>query len=183
MSEHANNVPVVAERPDDRTDGPTAGGERAVLEHYLARAQETVLLKVAGLDAEQLARRSVSPSSMSLLGIVRHLTEVQTYWLRVVLLDDQGVVGPYSRPDRHDADFDDGHAATAAADLTAYEAGLVTTRANTTAWPDLDRPVRGLRNGEPVNLRWILTHLVEEYARHLGHMDLLRESIDGQTGC
>jgi len=57
-----------------------------------------------------------------------------------------------------------------------------TTRADTTAWPDLDRPARGRRNGEPVNLRWIRTHLIEEYARHLGHMDLLRESIDGQTG-
>ena len=98
------------------------------------------MLKVAGLDAEQLARRSVPPSSMTLLGIVRHLTEVQAYWRRVVLLDDQGAVGRYCRPGRHDAyfddaDFDEAHAATAAADLVAYEAGLVTTRATTRPRP------------------------------------------------
>lgn len=181
MSDPARNVPV-AERPDTRTDGPTAGAERAVLEHYLGRARETVLLKVTGLDAEQLARRSVPPSSMSLLGIVRHLTEVETYWLRVVLLGEPDVRGPYSSETNPDGDFDDADASTAGADVAAYEAELVTTRRNIAAWSDLDRPVRGLRNGQPVNLRWILVHLVEEYARHLGHMDLLRETVDGRTG-
>ena len=56
------------------------------------------------------------------------------------------------------------------------------TRARATAWTDLDTPVRGLRKGKPVNLRWVLVHLIEEYARHLGHMDLLREALDGRTG-
>jgi len=65
--------------------------------------------------------------------------------------------------------------------VAAYQAELVTTRANAAAWTDLDVPVRGLRKGKQVNLRWILTHLVEEYARHLGHMDLLREAIDRRT--
>lgn len=81
------------------------------------------------------------PSSLSLLGVVRHLTEV-----------------------------------------AAYRAELVRTRANQSAWTDLAGPVRGLRNGKPVDLRWALVHLVEEYARHLGHMDLLREVVDGRTG-
>lgn len=119
---------------------------------------------------------------MSLIGIVRHLTEVEAYWLRVVLLDEQDVPDYYCTTASQDGDFDDVTAATAASDVAAYEAELLTTRANSVAWTDLDVPVRGLRKGKQVNLRWILTHLVEEYARHLGHMDLLREAIDRRTG-
>ena len=182
MTEPGGSRPVVPERRDGRTEGPTTGGERAVLDHYLDRARETVLLKVAGLDAAQLASRPVRPSSLSLLGVVRHLTEVEAYWLRVVLLDEQDVPDIHCTPSNPDGDFDDADPATAAADVAAYEAGLVTTRANAAAWTDLDIPVRGLRHGQQVNLRWILKHLVEEYARHLGHMDLLREAVDGRTG-
>ncbi|NIZ90771.1 DinB family protein [Kineosporiaceae bacterium B12] len=158
------------------------GDERAVLDHWLDLYRDTLLLKVAGLDAEQLVRRAVPPSTMSLAGIVRHLTEVEAYWLRVVLLDEQDVPDYYCVPDSPDGDFDDVDAATAADDVAAYRAELVTTRANTASWTDLAAPVRGLRRGRPVNLRWILTHLVEEYARHLGHADLLREAVDGRTG-
>lgn len=71
---------------------------------------------------------------------------------------------------------------TAAADVAAYQAEVVTTRAHALAWTDLAVPGRGLRNGQHLNRRWILIHLIEEYARHLGHMDLLREAIDGRTG-
>ncbi len=173
---------VVAEHEDARTDGPMTGDERVVLDHWLDLYRQTVLLKIAGLDADQLARRAVPPSSMSLIGVVRHLTEVEAYWLRVVLLDEQDVPDYYCTPASPDGDFDDIDPAAAAADVAAYRAELVTTRANTAAWTDLDTPVRGLRRGNPVNLRWILTHLIEEYARHLGHMDLLREAIDGRTG-
>jgi len=173
---------VVAEHEDARTDGPMTGDERVVLDHWHDLYRETVLLKIAGLDADQLARRAVPPSSMSLIGVVRHLTEVEAYWLRVVLLDEQDVPDYYCTPAKPDGDFDDIDPAAAAADVAAYRAELVTTRANTAAWTDLDTPVRGLRRGNPVNLRWILTHLIEEYARHLGHMDLLREATDGRTG-
>ncbi len=182
MTEPDSSQPVVPERRDDRTDGPMTGGERAVLSHYLERSRETVLLKIAGLDATQLARRPVPPSTLSLLGIVRHLTEVEAYWLRVVLLDEQDVPDYWCTPDSPDGDFDDVDPATAAADVATYEAELATTRANAAAWTDLDIPVRGLRHGQQVNLRWIFTHLLEEYARHLGHMDLLREAVDGRTG-
>ena len=152
-----------------------------MLDHWLDLYRETLLLKVAGLDAEQLARRSVPPSSLSLLGVLRHLTEVEAYWLREVLLDEDV-------PDLHctqaspDGDIEDATAATAAADLAAYRAEVVRTRAAAAAWTDLDGPVAGQRRGRPVNLRWILVHLVEEYARHLGHVDLLREAVDGRTG-
>ncbi len=182
MTDHSTGTPVVAQREDTRNDGPMTGGERAVLDHWLDLYRDTALLKIAGLDVEQLTRRAVPPSSMSLIGLVRHLTEVEAYWLRVVLLNEQGVPDYYCTPVRQDGDFDDIDPATAAADVAAYQAELVTTRANATAWNDLAVPVRGLRKGKQVNLRWILTHLVEEYARHLGHMDLLREAIDGRTG-
>ncbi len=158
------------------------GDERAVLDHWLDLYRDTVFLKIAGLDAEQLARRPVPPSSLSLIGVVRHLTEVEAYWLRVVLLDEQDVPDYYCTPDSRDGDFDDVDASTVAEDVATYRREIATSRANTAAWTDLTAPARGTRRGKPVNLRWILVHLVEEYARHLGHMDLLREAIDGETG-
>ena len=173
---------VVAERVDRRSEGPMTGGERGVLDHWLDLYRETVLLKIAGLNAEQLARRAIPPSSMSLIGVVRHLTQVEAYWLRVVLLDEDNVPDYYCTAAREDGDFDDVHPATAAADVASYQNELVRTRANARAWTDLDVAVRGLRKGNQVNLRWVLIHLIEEYARHLGHMDLLREAIDGRTG-
>ena len=178
----ANDAAVVPEQPDTRARGPMTGAEREVLDHWVDFYRDTVLLKIAGLDGAQLATRPIPPSSLSLIGVVRHLTEVEAYWLRVVLLDEADVPDYYCTPASRDGDFDDVDPATAGADVAAYRAELELTRANAAAWTDLDTPVRGLRRGEPVNLRWILTHLVEEYARHLGHMDLLREAIDGRTG-
>ncbi len=173
---------VVPERADHRSDPPMLAGDRVGLDSWLELYRETVLLKVAGLDTEQLARRSVPPSTLSLIGVIRHLTEVEAYWLRKVLLDEPGFEDRYTRPGQPDAVFDGASTATAAADVAAYEQELAITRANAEAWSDLDAPVRGLRHGKQVNLRWILTHLIEEYARHLGHMDLLREAVDGRTG-
>lgn len=181
MTDHSGRA-VVEEREDTRTDGPMTGGERAVLDHWLDLYRDTVLRKIAGLDADQLAWRAVPPSTMSLVGIVRHLTEVEAYWLRVVLLDEQDVPDYYCTDVSPDGDFDDSSPSTAVADVAAYTTELLTTRSTAAAWTDLDSPVRGLRRGKPVNLRWILTHLIEEYARHLGHMDLLREAVDGRTG-
>ena len=83
-----DQAPVVPERDDTRTDGPMLGDERAVLDHWLDLYRDTLLLKIAGLGLGQLTRRTLPPSSMSLLGLVRHLTEVEAYWLRVVLLDE-----------------------------------------------------------------------------------------------
>ncbi len=173
---------VVADHDDLRDGGPKTGDERAVLDYWLEFYRATLIVKIAGLDADQLAMRSIPPSTMSPLGIVRHLTEVEAYWLRVVLLDEQDVPDYYCTEASPDGDFDDAEAATAAADVVAYRDELVRTRSNAAGWVDLDGPVRGLRHGRPVNLRWILSHLVEEYARHLGHLDLLREAIDGRTG-
>lgn len=173
---------VVPDQEDRRSDGPMTGSERAVLDHWLDLYRDTVLLKIAGLEADQLARRALPSSSLSLIGVVRHLTEVEAYWLRVVLLDEQDVPDYYCTPDNPDGDFDDVEPATAAINVATYCDEVRRTRARATAWTDLDIPVRGLRKGNPVNLRWVLVHLIEEYARHLGHMDLLREALDGRTG-
>jgi len=139
MTHPSTATPVVAERADTRTDGPMTGEERAVLDHWLDLYRDTALLKLAGLDA-QLTRRAVPPSSMSLIGIVRHLTEVEAYWLRVVLLDEQDVPDYYCTPASQDGDFDDIDPATAAADVAAYQAEVVTTRANAARVPTSPYP-------------------------------------------
>ncbi|GAB95952.1 hypothetical protein KILIM_029_00620 [Kineosphaera limosa NBRC 100340] len=172
---------VVAEREDSRSDGPMLGGERELLEHWLDLYRESVLLKIAGLDAQALCRRAVPPSTLSLLGVVRHLSEVESYWLRCVL-HDEDVPDLYATREHPDADFDDVDPANAARDIATYEAEVRRCRAEAARWPDLDSPVLGRRGGKELNLRWILTHLIEEYARHLGHLDLLREATDGRTG-
>lgn len=85
MTDPETSTVMVAEHEDSRTDGPMTGEERVVPDHWLDLYRDTVLLKIAGLDAEHLVRRALPPSSMSLIGLVRHLTEVEAYWLRVVL--------------------------------------------------------------------------------------------------
>lgn len=166
---------------DTRCGGPFLGSEREVLDAWLEEYRLSALLKIQDLDAEQLALCSVPPSSLSLLGVIRHLTEVEAYWLREVL-HGEDVPDIHSSREHPDADLEGGSAATAAADVAAYREQIARCAAAAATWEDLDGPVVGTRHGAPLNLRWILTHLVEEYARHLGHMDLLREAIDGRTG-
>ncbi|MGP5034167.1 DinB family protein [Brachybacterium alimentarium] len=167
--------------PATRVDPPPMAGERESLDAWIEYYRETALRKIDGLDAEQLCTRSVPPSALSPIGIIRHLTDNEAYWLREVLLDDEQP-DPHCSEDNPDGDFEDIEPATALADIEAYRQELDATRAAQASWSALDGPVRGLRHGEHVNLRWILTHLIEEYARHLGHLDLLCEVIDGRTG-
>jgi len=103
----------------------------------------SALLKIRGLDTEQLTHRAVAPSSMSLIGVIRHLTEVEGYWLRVVLLDEQHVPDYYCTAVSRDGDFGDIDPATAATDLAAFQAEIVTTRAHAAAWTDPAYPSAG----------------------------------------
>lgn len=172
---------VIPVREDDRTDGPMLGDERSVLRHYLDQYRDTLLRKCAGLSAEQLAMRAVPPSTLSRAGLIRHLTEVERYWfVDVVAGEDSPDL--YTHRDDVDADFTQASALTIAADVVTYLAEVDDARRREAAVLDLVSPVRGQRRGRAVNLRWILVHMIEEYARHLGHADLLRERIDGQTG-
>ncbi|HEX2808193.1 MAG TPA: DinB family protein [Kineosporiaceae bacterium] len=165
-----------------RDEPPMVNSERAGLEAWLEWHRQTLLTKCAGLDAAQLARRSVPPSSLSLLGLIRHLAEVERSWFRRVLAGEStATAGPiFYSDERPDDDFDGAVAERAAADRAAFLAELDIVRAVAARY-DLD-DVGTHRSGRLVDLRWIYTHMIEEYARHNGHADLLRECIDGVTG-
>ena len=162
-----------------RTDPPFRDPERPALEAWLEYERATLLTKCAGLPPEQLVVRSVPPSSLSLLGLVRHLTEVERSWFRR-RLDGQDVPRLYCSEEAPDGDFDDVDPSRADDDLAAYQAEVAAVRevASRHALEDVGRT----RLGEEVDLRWIYLHMIEEYARHNGHADLLRERIDGETG-
>ena len=167
---------------DPRDAGVVLEGERATLLDYLRVYRHTLRMKCDGLDAEQLARRSVPPSSMSLLGLVRHLAEVEMIWT-VRWLRGEELVRPWSSDEHRDGDFD-GAAADPAlvADAWArWSAACAETDAFVAATEDLGTLTRRT-DVPPVALREVLVHLVEEYARHCGHADLLRECIDGRVG-
>jgi uncharacterized damage-inducible protein DinB len=166
--------------PVDRVDPPTDADERAQLEGFLDYHRQTLLQKCSGLSAEQLRRRSVQPSTLSLLGLLRHLGEVERSWFRR-RLDGQDVEALYSTEADEDADFDDVDMAEVQADHATYLAEVEAARAAADRHR-LDDTFVHERTGETLNLRWLYLHLLEEYARHNGHADLLRERIDGATG-
>jgi uncharacterized damage-inducible protein DinB len=161
---------------DPRDSAASPEGELATLQDYLANYRLTLLMKCEGLTAEQLARRSVPPSTMSLLGLLRHLGEVERDWRGWIVPGDP----PAKLYGGRDADFDGAVADQAVVDA-AY-ADLAREQAATDAvlagHPDL-----GVRVGKhAIAVRELLVHRVEEYARHCGHADLLRECIDGRVG-
>jgi uncharacterized damage-inducible protein DinB len=160
-------------------DEPTAGGERALLEAWLDYHRETLLLKCAGLTESQLRLRAVPPSTMSLLGLVRHLVDVERSWFRRRLCGED-VGYQYFTADRPDDDFDEVDDADAAVDFARFAAEVELARA-AAASRALDDTFTH-ENGTELTLRWVYLHMIEEYARHNGHADLLRERIDGATG-
>ncbi|MGW5937139.1 DinB family protein [Streptomyces celluloflavus] len=163
----------------ERRDMPTASGEREMLQRWLDWHRETLLSKCAGLTPDQLVTASAPPSNLTLLGLVRHMTEVERSWCRQRFLGEQ-TGDLYFRADNQDADFEDAAPAGAEADFAAFRAEIVSCDAAMTDH-GLDETFAGPRD-RTLNLRWIYVHLIEEYARHNGHADLLRERIDGATG-
>lgn len=167
---------------EDPREQPTPPrGERAVLLEYLEHYRTTFELKLDGLDAEQLARRSVPPSTMSLLGLLRHLAAVEHSWHRRVLAGGPELPRLWGKDDARDADFDAVEPTDACVEeaWTAWRAEVAAARTQL-AGDDLDRLVDV--HGDQIEVRDVVVHLVEEYARHCGHADLLRECIDGRTG-
>jgi uncharacterized damage-inducible protein DinB len=167
---------------DPRQTDSSPRGEKAVLAEYLDHFRMTFELKCEGLDAEQLARRSVPPSSMSLLGLVRHLASVEFHWFRRFIEEHMELDRPFKSPEDRDLDFN------GAVQDDAVVAG---------AWESWRREVAHAREvyqwyddlgtlvgpaGDESELREIVVHMIEEYARHCGHADLLRECVDGRTG-
>ncbi|WP_030264992.1 DinB family protein [Streptomyces sp. NRRL B-24484] len=164
-----------------RFDGPATGDERPLLTAVLAAQRHTLEMKCGGLSAE-LAVRSAEPSTLSLLGLVRHLAEVERRWFRRVLAGQDAPPLFVSEADP-DGDFD---GATADPGIVrdawrAWRDEVAFAERFAAEAPHLD--VEGLDDWRgPVSLRWVLVHMIEEYARHNGHADLLRERIDGAVG-
>lgn len=148
---------------------------------WLDYHRDTLLVKCAGLDAKQLKQRSVEPSTMSLHGMVRHMTEVERGWFRLAAAAED-IEYIYCSEDNLDGDFDDTEQADAATDFATFRREIELADAAVADLP-LDHIFRHPRRPElEYNLRWVYMHMIEEYARHNGHADLLRERIDGATG-
>jgi Protein of unknown function (DUF664) len=157
-------------------------GERATLLEFLRRYRLTMEMKCADLDAAQLASRSVPPSTMSLLGLIRHMADVERYWFRLVMA--QSKVAPlYWSEDVPDAEWLGAVADPAVVDEAwrAWRGEVAFAEKFVADSPDLG--VKGLESdGSGAELRSVLVHMIEEYARHCGHADMLRERIDGRIG-
>src|SRR5580700_9241888 len=153
------------------------GDERTVLAGYVHAYRLTLELKCAGLDADAMARRSVEPSDLSLLGLVRHLSDAERYWFRQVMAgEDAPARYRQSAGDDHDRAFSDAVADRAEVALAERFVGEASDLGLTKPYIG-----RGGHQGQ-VSLREVLVHMIEEYARHVGHADLLRERIDGRVG-
>ena len=147
----------------ERVDPPLAGDEKATLIGFLDYQRDTLRMKTAGLSADQL-NATHAPSTMTLGGMLKHLALVEHWWFNCVFLGQEYA----DTPDELRSLFD--HACAESAAIVAQ----------VDDWGTLS--VRSSRAGDTFSLRWIVAHMVEEYARHNGHADLLRESIDGETG-
>jgi Protein of unknown function (DUF664) len=173
---------------DPREHGPRLGDERATLAESLRRQRLTLELKCAGLDVQALARRSVEPSTMSLLGLVRHLAEMERATFRV-LMAGQDVPRLFCSPADPDGDFDGAvpDAGVVAQAWQAWRAEVDFATRFVAQAPSLDITGEDPENqhgsgGGSMSLREALVGMIEEYARHMGHADLLRERIDGRIG-
>jgi hypothetical protein len=175
-------------KDDPREDAPTLGDEKATLVETLRSARLTLEIKCAGLDAEQMARRSVEPSTMSLLGLVRHLTEMERRTFRVMLAGEDAPP-LYTSEDNRDGDFD---GAVADPDVVAEAWASWRSEVDYAVRYVDEAPTLDIAYGDPENLmgsggtqlslREVLVGQIWEYARHMGHADLLRERIDGRIG-
>ncbi|GAB3592967.1 DinB family protein [Angustibacter peucedani] len=155
------------------------GTERELLEYWLDQHRRTLRWKCAGLTAEQLKTASNPPSTLTLLGLVRHLADCERWWFshHAAGLETTEL---YCTDEWPDGDFDLVADADAAADLETFVAECQASR-EALAAVSLDDEVRA-PSGRIISVRWIYVHMIEEYARHNGHADFLREQLDGATG-
>jgi hypothetical protein len=156
---------------------PLVGDERTMLEGWLEWQRTTLLRKCGGLTGEQLARRAVPPSDLSLLGLIRHAAKAERLWFRQrVGGADLPRIYPVGEADIHGAEASGAAAAYATLLAERQACRAVAARAG------LDDEFTVAAWGRRVSVRWVYLHMIEEYARHNGHADLLRERIDGVTG-
>ncbi len=167
---------------DPRDTGIEVVGERATLLEYLRAYRLTLRLKCADLDADQMALRSVLPSTMSLLGLVRHMADVERSWFRRVMA---GEVAPrrFSSQDDREGAWSGavGDPAVVAQAWAALDEEVAFAEHFIADTDDLST-IGHMSDGGTISLREVLVHMIEEYARHCGHADLIRERIDGRVG-
>jgi uncharacterized damage-inducible protein DinB len=153
--------------------------DRPMLEAWLEFHRTTLLLKGEGLDDAGRKRRPVETSLLSLHGLLRHMAEVERNWFRRVLLRQPETPPIWYDPAVEDSELVPLDDADWEADVAAWEAECDASR-KAAAAHELDDT--GIRDGEPCSLRWIYVHMIEEYSRHNGHADIIRELVDGQVG-
>ncbi|MEP7054507.1 MAG: DinB family protein [Actinomycetota bacterium] len=155
-----------------------------MLDGWLDYHRGTLLWKCEGLTPEQLCERSVPPAIMSLAGLVRHMADVERNWFQRTLAgeDAPGLFWSDEPGSDPDGDFTAAAPESVAADFEVYRGEVARARANAAAVTSLAAIGKRKRHGEDISLRWIYTHMIEEYARHNGHADFLRERIDGAVG-
>jgi uncharacterized damage-inducible protein DinB len=173
----------------DRTDPPMQADERTTLTSFLDYFRSTLLEKAADLTDAEARRATCPPSSLNLMGLIRHMAEVERYWFRRVWADDatatplfHGEVHPTADPD---GDIHPSETDTIATAVDAWLTEVEAARDAVARAVSLDdaaaMPPTQYGSVAP-SMRWILVHMIEEYARHCGHADLIREAIDGRTG-
>jgi hypothetical protein len=163
-----------------RVHAPIVATEREALDGWLDFHRQTLLVKCQGLAGEQLARRAVAPSSLSLLGLVRHMAEVERAWFRRRFAGEAGLEWLYNSGGRWEDDIELADGSRAEADFATFGRECELAR-QATEGHSLDETFQH-PDGEIIDLRWVYIHMIEEYARHNGHADILREQIDGTTG-
>jgi uncharacterized damage-inducible protein DinB len=168
---------------DTRIEPPFAEtDERALLTGFLDFHRGTLEWKCAGLTDEQLRTRSVATADITLLGMLRHLAEVERYWFREVWAAERFETALYGNTDDPDEDWNDLGEDTGPAALARLHAEIEAARKIVESTPDFNAVHTRPNRVERVSARWILIHMIEEYSRHNGHADLLREAIDGEVG-
>jgi uncharacterized protein DUF664 len=165
---------------DVRPHIPVAGDERATLTAFLDWHRQTFALKCSGVDPVRISDLGVPPSTLSLHGILRHLTAVERWWFRIHFAQEDVPMLYYSDDDP-EQDFTslDGDVGKA---FAQWQEECERARAIVAGTSSLDTTGGVNRRGEAISLRWVLVQMIAEYARHNGHADLLRERIDGATG-
>lgn len=171
-----------APREDDPRPSDSPVGELSTIREYLTAYRLTLEMKCEGLTPEQLATRSVPPSTLSLLGLIRHMAAVEHSWFVRVLQQNADAPRLYRTPEDRDLDFNGAIADPAVVEdaFTAWRQQIADADAWLNELTDLDTVMHFF--GDEASIRDILIHMIEEYARHCGHADLLRECIDGRTG-
>ncbi|HEX4059923.1 MAG TPA: DinB family protein [Streptosporangiaceae bacterium] len=164
-----------------RADPPMRSDERTALDTWLDYHRETLLFKCQGLTGEQLVQRAAAPSGLTLLGLVRHMAEVERWWFRRLFGQQSELTDLYITDEAPDGEFDLIDAAGAERDFATFADECDASR-RTTAGRSLDDTFKHPRRDEQIDLRWVYIHMIEEYARHNGHADILREQIDGVAG-